>query len=151
MIKPIETRYAGCRFRSRLEARVAVLLDELGVAWEYEPQGFATDAGPYLPDFLAALDGGGACWIEVKGKDAPTEREFAVAREVEAGTGSRLVFLCGDLPRECTEDGGEGCLPALRTDGSPTLLCFDGADAARMDAALSTARSARFEHGEHGR
>jgi hypothetical protein len=38
--KPIETRYAGCRFRSRLEARWAVFFDRLGIAWEYEPEGF---------------------------------------------------------------------------------------------------------------
>lgn len=50
-IKPLETRYAGCRFRSRLEARWAVFLDEMRIGWEYEPQGFQTSAGPYLPDF----------------------------------------------------------------------------------------------------
>ncbi len=35
-IKPIETRYAGCRFRSRLEARWTVFFDHLGIEWEYE-------------------------------------------------------------------------------------------------------------------
>lgn len=39
MIKPIETRYAGCRFRSRLEARWAVFFDALKIEWEYEPEG----------------------------------------------------------------------------------------------------------------
>lgn len=52
-IKPIETRYKGYRFRSRLEARWAVFFDALGLKWEYEIQGF--DLGPelglYLPDF----------------------------------------------------------------------------------------------------
>ena len=58
-VKAIETRYAGYRFRSRLEARWAVLFDHLGIKWEYEPQGYACtyrltlDEGtfPYLPDF----------------------------------------------------------------------------------------------------
>lgn len=31
-IKAIETSYAGCRFRSRLEARWAVFFDTLGIA-----------------------------------------------------------------------------------------------------------------------
>jgi hypothetical protein len=39
-VKAIETRYAGCRFRSRLEARWAVFFDALGVKWEYEREGF---------------------------------------------------------------------------------------------------------------
>lgn len=50
-IKPIETYYNGYRFRSRLEARWAVFFDALGVKYEYEPEGFQTPAGYYLPDF----------------------------------------------------------------------------------------------------
>lgn len=57
-IKAIETRYAGCRFRSRLEARWAVFFDALGISWEYEPQGYDLgDAGPYLPDFFLRIPG----------------------------------------------------------------------------------------------
>jgi hypothetical protein len=53
-IKPIETRYKGYRFRSRLEARWAVFFDALGIDYQYEPQGFIVgyDHRPYLPDFL---------------------------------------------------------------------------------------------------
>ena len=51
-IKAIPTRYAGCHFRSRLEARWAVFFDALGVAWEYEPETFQLQhVGPYTPDF----------------------------------------------------------------------------------------------------
>ena len=51
-IKPIETKYKGYRFRSRLEARWAVFFDVLGIEWEYEIEGFDLgDAGWYLPDF----------------------------------------------------------------------------------------------------
>lgn len=53
--KPIQTRYAGCHFRSRLEARYAVFFDRLGIQWEYEPEGYATPDGWYLPDFLLHL------------------------------------------------------------------------------------------------
>jgi hypothetical protein len=39
-IAPLETRYGGCRFRSRIEARWAVFFDALGLNWLYEDQGF---------------------------------------------------------------------------------------------------------------
>lgn len=89
MIKAIETQYKGYRFRSRLEARYAVMFDAMGIRWEYEPQGFECEArlsmsegrtstwddgakthippmNPirYLPDFyLPDLK----MWVEVKG------------------------------------------------------------------------------------
>lgn len=71
---PIETAYAGCRFRSRLEARWAVFFDALGVPWEYEPQGYSLPSGPYLPDFRLQLQSRHysgkpqkrAVWFEVK-------------------------------------------------------------------------------------
>jgi len=50
-MRAIETRYAGHLFRSRLEARWAVCFDALGIPWEYEPEGYWLDNGPYLPDF----------------------------------------------------------------------------------------------------
>ncbi|MER5420368.1 hypothetical protein [Streptosporangium roseum] len=69
-IKPIETHYAGCRFRSRLEARYAVLFDKLGIRWEYEVQGFLIgeedNRRPYLPDFWLPGD---RLWVEVKGAE----------------------------------------------------------------------------------
>lgn len=64
-ITPIETKYKGYRFRSRLEARWAVQLDAWGIKWEYEYQGYkvadrlnvyswdwgAAKQFHYLPDF----------------------------------------------------------------------------------------------------
>lgn len=64
-VKAIETRYAGCRFRSRLEARWAVFFDALGVTWEYEPEGFELPSGRYLPDFRIHLKKQDR-WFEVK-------------------------------------------------------------------------------------
>ena len=66
MIKAIETKYAGCRFRSRLEARWAVFFSELNIPWEYEPEGFQlADGVRYLPDFKIKTRWG-AVWIEIK-------------------------------------------------------------------------------------
>lgn len=57
-IPPIETKYAGVRFRSRLEARWAVFFDELGVSWEYEPESYrSSDGRVYIPDFRLQLRG----------------------------------------------------------------------------------------------
>ncbi len=51
-IKPIETKYKGFRFRSRLEARWAVFMDALGIEYEYEKEGYDLgEEGWYLPDF----------------------------------------------------------------------------------------------------
>lgn len=64
-IKPIQTRYKGYHFRSRLEARWAVFFDALGLNWEYEPEGYQTSEGWYLPDFyLPKFD----CFVEIKSK-----------------------------------------------------------------------------------
>jgi hypothetical protein len=63
-IKPIETRYSGHRFRSRLEARWAVFLDELGIFWEYEKEGYVLPDGQhYLPDFWLP---DANCFLEIK-------------------------------------------------------------------------------------
>jgi hypothetical protein len=68
-IAAIETRYAGCRFRSRLEARWAVFFNRLGIRWEYEPEGFQLDSGLYLPDFLLPDVNSTGVWFEVKPSD----------------------------------------------------------------------------------
>lgn len=44
----IPTTYSGVNMRSRFEARVAILLDALGLEWHYEP----VDLRNYIPDFL---------------------------------------------------------------------------------------------------
>jgi hypothetical protein len=65
MSRPIETRYKGYRFRSRLEARWAVFFDALGIDYRYEPEGFDLNGLFYLPDFYLPTEQPGS-WIEVK-------------------------------------------------------------------------------------
>lgn len=62
---PIPTPHSGVTFRSRLEARHAFFMDQLGVKWEYEPQGWDTDGEWYLPDF-AIFGALGLIWAEIK-------------------------------------------------------------------------------------
>src|SRR5262245_33039939 len=96
-IRPIETRYKGYRFRSRLEARWAVFFDALGFRWEYEPEGFVLPSGTkYLPDFkIDAL----RLWVEIKPQlesDAqwPDEAKFWEFAE-SLQDGFRAVLLAG--------------------------------------------------------
>jgi len=102
-IKPIETKYNGYRFRSRLEARWAVFLDEIGVAYDYEPEGFDIDGVWYLPDFLLTeLD----VWFEVKGQepgDEEWEKIIALSRHYlvivavgQCGMEATHFYLCGN-------------------------------------------------------
>lgn len=64
-MKPIETVWRGCKFRSRLEARWAIFFQALGLKWEYEPQGFELgEAGCYLPDFY--IHTATPTWLEIK-------------------------------------------------------------------------------------
>jgi hypothetical protein len=64
MLKAIETKYNGYRFRSRTEARWAVLFDALNIKWQYELEGVVLPSGKYyLPDFWLP---GANCFVEVK-------------------------------------------------------------------------------------
>jgi hypothetical protein len=60
-VKAIPTKYRGVNFRSRLEAKWAIVFDELGWRWDYEP----IDLAGYIPDFILSL-AGGHMLVEVK-------------------------------------------------------------------------------------
>lgn len=100
-LKPIQTRYKGHHFRSRLEARWAVFLDNLGVRWEYEVEGYDLgEAGPYLPDFRLPDLG---CWVEVKPADAD-EDAVRKAQALRDREGSPVVIFTGQV-----DDGSWRC------------------------------------------
>lgn len=65
----IPTDYHGHKFRSKLEAKWAFVLDRLGVVWEYEPEARQTEFGGYLPDFYLPMVKAGT-WLEIKPLDA---------------------------------------------------------------------------------
>jgi len=81
MLKAIETKYKGYRFRSRLEARWAVFFDTLEMPWEYEKEGFDLDGLWYLPDFWLPKN---QLWVEIKG-------------EVDDKAAKNLLLQCGRL------------------------------------------------------
>lgn len=175
-VRAIETRYAGVRFRSRLEARWAVFFDTAGVRWHYEAEGFELDGLRYLPDFWLPVNG---YWIEVKPM-APTvlEREKAI-RLAEAG-GWPVIFLHGAIDPVEQADAGSPLLIASRANvmrpggevmgrwaecpicgwlavmgwwsgAADGLECncdeMPSANSPRLREAYAAARSARFESG----
>lgn len=119
-VTPIETAYGGCQFRSRLEARWAIVFDHLGLTWHYEPDCYelvpvpAPDWSPprrpgrlhhdehggwYLPDFH--LDGIG--YFEVKGTDpghAGWDRLWRFGELVD----ERFHIAVGPIPDPSTLD-----------------------------------------------
>lgn len=100
-IQAIPTKFNGTVYRSRTEAKWAWFFDHHGIPVQYEPEGFQTEAGWYLPDFqlLAAPR---LTYFEVK-PHQPTKREYrllrALAKEAEAhvfvahGAPSSSVFI----------------------------------------------------------
>lgn len=89
----IPTRYKGYHFRSRMEARWAVYLDALGVAWQYEPEGYLLPSGKgYLPDFYLPEIG---TYLEIKGE--PTRESHSTCEEFAIFIGKR-VLLCAAEP-----------------------------------------------------
>jgi len=94
-VKPIQTKYRGQWFRSRLEVRWAIFFDALGVKWEYEKEGYVLpDKSCYLPDFwLPQVN----MWAEVKPQPF-TLSEYKKAIYLVKGTEYPLLMLIG-IPR----------------------------------------------------
>lgn len=146
-MKAIETRYSGCRFRSRTEARWGVFFNAMGWRWEFEPEGFETPAGRYLPDFRLHAPGG-VRWFEVKpylGPDLLTEERWVF---VARSTGIPLMTAYGMHRR------GDVC----SVSHAGRIITAQGASAVLGDywsgepyhRAWDAASSARFEFGEQG-
>lgn len=147
MIKPIQTFYHGCHFRSRLEARWAVFFDALNIQWEYEPEGFDIDGIKYLPDFKLH-NMYGRCsddspnqdilWVEVKGcasqsafsKEHPDQYEklrtfaYGSSNPYKEKIINQLIVL-GNIPNE-DEFNEHGCCSLF--DIGPNFGLVDGDD-----------------------
>jgi hypothetical protein len=151
----IKTVYDGVTYRSRLEARWAIVFAALGLPFEFEPQLFDLPSGRYLPDFRIFGGYDVAFWVEVKGP-VPDAREFTVATEINLYEGP-LVIFSGDLPMRSGGgtawwfDTAERQWEMIAPDEAIIRLIFRDQDSRPedlgeiYDQALSTARHARFE------
>lgn len=95
--KAIETKWHGCRFRSKLEAQWAIVFEVMGLEWEYEPMGFRLGNGLwYMPDFVIAGlvgVGDGWCFVEVKGNMTELDR-----RKVDEFSRYYPIYVVGEVP-----------------------------------------------------
>lgn len=160
-VRPIETTYKGYRFRSRLEARWAVVFDTLGWQWEYEPEGFDLPSGPYLPDFrVFNIDRGYHWWWEVKPALPQGMRTRPLdTRWVELMQHTRLPFAVvfgipgpGEHLASLTIAAGETRMsldvgaPRWAGGESACSVVTDKVGIEWRTTAFAAARSARFEH-----
>lgn len=176
-IKAIQTHYKGFRFRSRLEARWAVLFDYVGVKWEYETEGFELDDTRwYLPDFwlpdfwsIAPKSMGGqvmqGVFFEVK-PVLPSAIEIEKAQMMWVGGKPTLFIL--NIPDGQSDtpviplhfpdtQGAKGVWGKCGKCGSHQLAMRQGCLSCGNEElplmffgkkAMGVARSARFEYGE---
>jgi len=133
-ITAIETRYAGYRFRSRLEARWYVFFEVLGVQAEYEEQGFtvpgrsANTRTYYLPDFYLPQHG---LYYEVKPShpeqvdlDGVTRWEDFAHEVVTAWDHSRTVMSVGEIPNADAVDQSGPPRPEKHYEAGIYMLGF---------------------------
>ena len=100
-IQAIPTKYNGCQYRSRLEAKWAAFFDLLGWQFEYEP----LDFGRWSPDFAVHAEGRSPLYVEVKpisGIDREVSRKMWNAVPKDQEYNMLLVglspFLTGPTP-----------------------------------------------------
>ena len=102
-IRAIPTRYKGVEFRSRLEARWAVFFENMGLDWIYEPEGFETPVGAYLPDFGIYYKGDMGHFRIIYFEVKPTRKvisNYDWNRMLNFGVEHSIVLLVGNPGQE---------------------------------------------------
>lgn len=121
-VKAIETIYRGYRFRSRTEARWAVVFDAMGWKWTYEEQGYEFDGVKYLPDFI--VDDG--CVVEIKPLLDFKQDEYPEI--YTAGVDLAELHIAGDIP--CARQGKPE--RAFRTTSTFLGICDNDEESVRV-------------------
>jgi hypothetical protein len=138
-INALPTKYDGHEFRSRLEAKWAVMFNCLGIPYEYEPHcvtvsgdGYLPERGVgYLPDFYLPDMGS---YAEVK-PELPTPTELYKCQRLAIQTGNPVVLLIGQpaykfypvvFPCNDPQTCDEGCSPChgARLDDESLAVSF---------------------------
>ena len=142
MIKPIQTQYKGYLFRSRLEARWAVFFDELGIKYEYEPEGYDLgELGWYLPDFYLPEQ---KWYVEAKGSINEDPAGVEKARYLDNNPPGEamgcLIFGSPEYARyKCDTDGMDFNNAYVQAQRLMPVLSL-----IRFNKAITKARQARF-------
>jgi hypothetical protein len=98
----VPTEYKGVRYRSRLEARWAIVFDRLKIEAKFEPQSFIEHGLPYIPDFYLPSLG---VWVEIK-PTTPNSDECKKAHELHRITKEPVYIFSGYFdvhPFACTD------------------------------------------------
>ena len=170
----IDTEYRGYRFRSRTEARYAVLFDAAGIDWQYEPEGFELNGTRYLPDFyLPSLE----TYVEVKPTKEAAEQAAPLLLALMEASGRKGMSAVGSPAAEfppynffrCDDSSGHiyslvateclFCSQITLGDAKGPCRCLGDVKvlrrpwrrSSRMQHALGEAQRARFEFGETGK
>lgn len=97
-LKPIDTKYNGYKFRSRLEARWAVFFDSYSVEYEYELEGYNLGHGIcYLPDFYLPKLG---VYVEIKPEENLTLSELKKLDALSLENDKNLLLIIGTPTKE---------------------------------------------------
>jgi len=92
-MKAIPTTYNNVKFKSKLEAKWAVWLDEHNIIWDYETQGFDLNGTWYLPDFyLPEIN----TIIEVKGAMERLEKPYGLIESLKTYSEKGEKTYCPD-------------------------------------------------------
>jgi hypothetical protein len=115
-IKAIPVWLNGYRFRSKLEGRWAAFFNDIGIEYDYEPQGFKLKDGTcYLPDFWLPWC---RVFAEVKPTD-PTPEERLKCELTVMATGGLFLYLAGYPDFRAYE--GVSCDSGMLTTASYSL------------------------------
>lgn len=143
MLRAIETYFAGRHFRSRTEARFAVLWKALGWHYQYEMEGFALEQGRFLPDFYLTEC---AAFVEVKGL-MPSDHEIGLCASLANERNCTVFLAVGQPEHEAAvyrfPPHEDYLISTLRTE-----LRSLGASYDEIGRAIFSAGCARFEHGQ---
>lgn len=136
----IQTRYKGYHFRSRTEARWAVLFDSLHLPYEYEFQGYKLNGTFYLPDFWFPTT---KHWAEIK-PDNVTREDVNKCSALAVHTQHPCILFSG------TPDYWKEYLVMYPQGIGMKRLVQMGYTEEQIWDAIDDSRSARFEHGQCG-
>lgn len=85
----IPTKLNGIQFRSRLEAKWAIMFDLLGWRWEYEP----IDLDGYIPDFILFSETERHILVEVKPALTYPELSKFISKPANSGWKGEILML----------------------------------------------------------
>lgn len=138
-IRAIPTIYKGISFRSRLEARWAIIFDKLGVDWHYETEGYDIPVENgitlrYLPDFML-YGGSERCpeqlFVEVKGNMKAED-----AMKISAFSKHYPIYVVGNIPQDLMD-----ICNGIETDFNVSYYNFQTVDGDYFGAVLGACKN----------